>query len=90
MLEALGCTHAVHINSGSGQMDLLNEFAAKKPDVFVVNSDVHAEAKVALCAKHSTRYMVLERIPHAGLKPRSTTDLRNECTIPFRSHLAGG
>jgi cytidyltransferase-like protein len=90
MLEALSCVHAVHINSGSGQMDFLNEFAAIKPDVFVVNSDGHAEAKAALCAKHGTRYVVLERIPHAGLKARSTTDLRNECTIPFRIDLAGG
>lgn len=90
MLEALSSVHAVHINSGSGQMDFLNEFAAIKPDVFVVNSDGHAEAKAALCAKHGTRYVVLERIPHAGLKARSTTDLRNECTIPFRIDLAGG
>jgi galactokinase/mevalonate kinase-like predicted kinase len=71
-------------------MDFLHEFAAIKPDVFVVNSDGHAEAKAALCAKHGTRYVVLERIPHAGLKARSTTDLRNECTIPFRIDLAGG
>ncbi len=90
MLEALRCVHAVHINSGSGQMDFLNEFAAIKPGVFVVNSDGHAEAKAALCAKHGTRYVVLKRIPHAGLKARSTTDLRNECTIPFRLDLAGG
>ncbi|MCC7502406.1 MAG: adenylyltransferase/cytidyltransferase family protein [Flavobacteriales bacterium] len=90
MLEALGCVSAVHINSGGGQMDFLNEFAAIKPDVFVVNSDGHAEAKATLCAKHGTRYLVLERIPHPGLKARSTTDLRNECTIPFRLDLAGG
>jgi cytidyltransferase-like protein len=90
MLESLSSVHAVHINSGSGQMDFLHEFAAIKPDVFVVNSDGHAEAKAALCAKHGTRYVVLERIPHAGLKARSTTDLRNECTIPFRIDLAGG
>ncbi len=90
MLEALHCVHAVHINSGSGQMDFLNEFAVIKPDVFVVNSDGHAKAKAALCAKHGTHYVVLERIPHAGLKARSTTALRNECTIPFRLDLAGG
>lgn len=90
MLEALGCVHAVHINSGSGQLDFLNEFAAIRPDVFVVNSDGHADAKVALCAQHGTRYVVLERIPHAGLKARSTTALRNECTIPYRIDLAGG
>ncbi len=34
--------------------------------------------------------MVLERNPHAGLKPRSTTALREACTIPYRLDLAGG
>jgi galactokinase/mevalonate kinase-like predicted kinase len=36
------------------------------------------------------RYLVLERNPHAGLKPRSTTALREACTIPYRLDLAGG
>ena len=90
MLEALSCVHAVHIGSGSGQMDFVPEFESLKPAVFVVNSDGHAEAKAELCRKHGARYLVLERIPQQGLKPRSTTALRDECTIPFRIDLAGG
>jgi len=35
-------------------------------------------------------YRVLSRLPHGGLPVRSTTALRNECTIPYRIDLAGG
>ncbi|MBK7946568.1 MAG: adenylyltransferase/cytidyltransferase family protein [Flavobacteriales bacterium] len=90
MLEALSCVHAVHIGSGSGQMDFVPEFERVKPDFLVVNTDGHAEAKAELCKQHGARYIVLERTPHAGLKARSTTALREESSIPFRLDLAGG
>ena len=90
MLEALACVHAVHIGSGKGQMDFAPEFERVKPDVLVVNTDGHAEAKAGLCREHGVRYVVLERAPAHGLKPRSTTALREESTIPFRLDLAGG
>lgn len=90
MLEALSCVHAVLVGSGSGQMDFVPEFEAVKPDVFVVNNDGHSVAKAELCKKQGARYVVLERVPQTGLKPRSTTALRDECTIPFRIDLAGG
>lgn len=90
MLEALSCVHEVHVGSGSGQMDFVPEFENVRPDVFVVNADGHAEAKAELCRERGVRYVVLERTPHEGLKARSTTALRDECTIPFRLDLAGG
>lgn len=90
MLEALACVHRVHIGSGDGIMDFLPEFQSVQPDLMVVNSDGHADTKATLCAENGTRYVVLERIPHTGLKARSTTDLRQECTIPYRLDLAGG
>jgi cytidyltransferase-like protein len=90
MLEALECVHAVHIGSGSGLLDFLPEFDQVKPDVFVVNSDGHSPDKAALCEAKGVRYVVLERNPHTGLKPRSTTALREACTIPYRLDLAGG
>ncbi len=90
MLEALSCVREVHIGSGSGQMDFVPEFKKIRPDVFVVNTDGHAEAKAELCRQHNVRYVVMERTPHEGLKARSTTALRDECTIPFRIDLAGG
>lgn len=90
MLEALSCVHAVHIGSGSGQLDFVPEFEQVKPDFLVVNQDGHAEAKAELCRKHGTRYIMLERTPHAGLKARSTTALREESRMPYRLDLAGG
>lgn len=90
MLEALSCVRAVHIGSGSGQMDFVPEFEQVKPDFLVVNSDGHAEAKAELCRKHKVEYVVLQRTPHAGLKARSTTAIREESKIPYRLDLAGG
>lgn len=90
MLEALSCVHAVHIGSGSGQLDFVPELEQVKPDFLVVNQDGHAEAKAELCRKHGTRYIMLERTPHAGLKARSTTALREESRMPYRLDLAGG
>jgi cytidyltransferase-like protein len=90
MLEALECVHSVHIGSGSGLLDFLPEFDQVKPDVFVVNSDGHSPDKAALCEAKGVRYVVLERNPHTGLKARSTTALREACTIPYRLDLAGG
>jgi cytidyltransferase-like protein len=90
MLAALACVHAVHIGSGSGLLDFLPELEHVKPDVFVVNSDGHSPEKAALCAAKGVRYVVLERNPHTGLKARSTTALREACTIPYRLDLAGG
>jgi cytidyltransferase-like protein len=90
MLEALACVHTVHIGSGTGLLDFLPELERVRPDVFVVNSDGHSPEKSAICAAKGIRYLVLERNPHAGLKPRSTTALREACTIPYRLDLAGG
>ena len=90
MLEALSCVRAVHIGSGSGQIDYVPEFEQVKPDFLVVNSDGHAEAKAELCRKHKVEYVGLQRTPHVGLKARSTTAIREESKIPYRLDLAGG
>lgn len=90
MLEALACVHAVHIGSGSGILDFLPELEQVRPDFLVVNRDGHSEAKADLCRVKGVRYVVLERTPHTGLSPRSTTALREACTIPYRLDLAGG
>lgn len=90
MLHALDCVHEVHINSGTGTMDFLAEFTKIKPDVFVVNEDGQSPEKAELCREHEVEYVVLKREPHAALKPRSTTSIRQDVRIPFRIDLAGG
>lgn len=90
MIESLACVKECRINTGMGIMDFLNEIHAIKPDVFVVNQDGATASKEQLCRELKIEYSVLRRLPHGGLPVRSTTALRNECTIPFRIDLAGG
>jgi cytidyltransferase-like protein len=90
MLQALSCVHAVHINSGSGILDFLAEIDTIQPDIFFVNEDGHTPAKEALCADRGIVYHVARRVPASNLPTRSTTTLREECTIPYRIDLAGG
>jgi cytidyltransferase-like protein len=90
MIESLGCVKECRINSGMGIMDFLGEIRAIKPDVFVVNEDGATASKEQLCRELAIEYHVLRRLPHGGLPVRSTTALRNACTIPFRIDLAGG
>ncbi|MEQ1746812.1 MAG: adenylyltransferase/cytidyltransferase family protein [Saprospiraceae bacterium] len=90
MLDALACTHEVRINSGMGILDFLAELDAIRPDIFFVNEDGHTPAKEALCREQGIEYVVSKRIPASNLPERSSTALREECTIPYRIDLAGG
>jgi len=90
MIDALACVKKCVVNSGSGIMDFLHEIKSIKPDIFIVNEDGNTPAKEELSKKLGIEYIVLKRTPHAHLPVRSTTSLRNECTIPYRIDLAGG
>ena len=90
MLESLKCVKECYINSGWGIMDFENELQKVKPDIFIVNEDGNSPAKEELAKKLGFEYLVLKRIPQKGLPTRSTTSLRNECTMPYRIDLAGG
>ncbi len=90
MIESLGCVKECRINTGMGIMDFFNEIRDIRPDTFVVNEDGATASKEQLCRELGIEYFVLKRLPHGGLPVRSTTALRNACTIPYRIDLAGG
>ncbi len=90
MLDSLSAVKKVLINTGSGIMDFLEEIKAICPDYFIVNEDGNTLAKEDLCKELRIEYLILKRIPYGNLPVRSTTALRQECTIPFRIDLAGG
>ena len=90
MVKALRCVTDAWINSGSGIMDFAKEVEALKPDVFFVNTDGYTPAKQEFCDRLGIRLVVSQRIPYRGLPARSTTALRQECTIPYRLELGGG
>jgi hypothetical protein len=60
------------------------------PDYFVVNADGHIPEKRDLCRALGIEYIILERRPHSGLEARSTTELRQHDSLPYRIDLAGG
>lgn len=90
MVKSLRCVKDAWVNSGSGIMDFEKEVAALKPDIFFVNTDGFTPAKETFCREHGIRLVVSRRVPHGTLPARSTTALREECTIPYRVELGGG
>ena len=90
MVKSIRYVKDAFINAGSGIMDFVPTVEALKPDILVVNSDGGNEDKRRFCKEHGIEYVVLERVPQAGLKARSSTDLKQtESQIPTRLDLAG-
>ena len=90
MVKAIRYVKDAFINAGSGIMDFVPTIEALKPDILVVNSDGGNEDKRKFCEEHGIEYVVLERTPHRGLDPRSSTSLKQtESQIPTRLDLAG-
>ena len=90
MIDALSSVKKCLINSGDGIMDFLKEIETVKPDIFIVNEDGNTPDKENLSKKLGIEYIVLKRLPYGQLPTRSTTSLRQECTMPYRIDLAGG
>jgi cytidyltransferase-like protein len=89
MLRALACVSVVKINRGSGLMDFVPDITELRPDIFIVNEEGHSPEKEQLCKKAGIEYLILKRIPYAGLPARSTTSLRNIKPMPYRIDIAG-
>ncbi|MDD2812276.1 MAG: adenylyltransferase/cytidyltransferase family protein [Bacteroidales bacterium] len=91
MVKAVRYVTDAWINRGSGIMDFEEDVRRFLPDIFLVNEDGNSPAKAALCKELGIKYVVLERIPEAGLPARSTTSIRSadSSLLPYRLDLAG-
>lgn len=91
MVKAIRYVTDAYINRGHGMMDFVDTVEMVRPDIFVVNEDGSTEAKRQFCAERNIEYVVLKRVPDAGLEVRSTTSIRNtvRCQLPYRLDLAG-
>jgi cytidyltransferase-like protein len=90
MVKSIRYVKDAFINSGSGVLDFLPELDILKPDILVVNEDGGSQEKEALCRERGIEYVVLQRVPSAGLEARSSTDLKKvDSRIPTRLDLAG-
>jgi hypothetical protein len=76
MVGAVRSVHRCLVSSGSGWMDAEPEMAAIQPSFYVVNEDGDQPEKREFCLVRGIEYVVLKRLPHAGLPARSSTELR--------------
>ncbi len=90
MIKSVAFVKDAFISSGSGILDFEAELREMMPDYFIVNADGHISEKRELCRQLGIEYIILERKPHPGLESRSTTDLRQRDSLPYRIDLAGG
>lgn len=91
MVKSIRYVKDAFINAGSGMLDFVGTMDAVKPDVFVVNADGDRDEKRRLCGERGIEYVVLDRVPEAGLDARSSTALKRETrpNIPYRVDIAG-
>jgi len=64
------------ISSGHGWLDAEPEIERIKPDMYAVNEDGDKAIKRDYCAANGIEYVVLKRLPKAGLTRRESTQLR--------------
>jgi cytidyltransferase-like protein len=76
MVGAMRSVHCCVISSGSGWMDAEPEIDWIRPTHYVVNEDGDQPEKRAFCEQRGISYVILQRIPQAGLAARSSTELR--------------
>jgi hypothetical protein len=74
MVKSVSYVKQAFISSGSGILDFGSELREIMPDYFVVNADGHIVEKRDLCHELRIEYIILERKPHPGFDPRSTTE----------------
>ncbi len=73
MVGAVNSVHRCLVSSGEGWMDAEPEIDAIRPAFYVVNEDGDQPEKREFCREHGIEYVVLKRVPHAGLPARSST-----------------
>lgn len=76
MVGAVRSVHRSLVSSGTGWMDAEPEIEWIMPTHYVVNEDGDEPEKREFCAARGIEYVVLKRLPHSGLPPRSSTALR--------------
>ncbi|MCP4609613.1 MAG: adenylyltransferase/cytidyltransferase family protein [Planctomycetes bacterium] len=64
------------ISTGQGWLDAEPELKRLKPDIYAVNEDGDKPEKRNYCREHGIEYVVLKRLPKAGLPRRESTVMR--------------
>lgn len=91
MVKSIRYVTDAWVNTGSGLLDFVADLKKLNADRYVVNEDGHSPSKEDLCTSLGIEYIVLSRIPEAGLPTRSTSQIRGDVAsqLPYRLDLAG-
>lgn len=73
---AIRFVHRALIATGMGWLDAEEQIRQVKPAIYAVNEDGDRPEKRRYCEQHGLRYLVLKRLPRAGLPIRQSTRLR--------------
>ena len=65
-----------YISTGTGWLDAEPELKRLKPDIYAVNEDGDRPEKQKYCQDNGIEYVVLKRLPKAGLPRRQSTVMR--------------
>ena len=76
MVGAVRHVHQCLVSTGSGWMDAEPEIRTIDAHIYAVNEDGDKPEKREFCRENGLEYLVLSRVPAAGLPRRSSTDLR--------------
>jgi len=76
MVQAVRYVHEALIAGGMGWLDAEGEIQRIRPDVYIVNEDGDKPEKRDYCRAQGIEYLVLRRLPRAGLPRRQSTVLR--------------
>lgn len=85
MVGSVRSVHSCLISSGSGWMDAEPEIERIRPTHYVVNEDGDQPEKRDFCRVRGIEYVVLRRMPHAGLPARTSTAMRGFWAADRRS-----
>jgi cytidyltransferase-like protein len=76
LVQGIRFVKDARVSTGHGWLDAEPEIAQIRPDIYAVNEDGDRPEKREFCDGHGIEYVVLKRLPKAGLPRRQSTDLR--------------
>ncbi len=81
IVKAIRYVEDAFIGSGTGMLDFEPDLRRLKTDYLIVNEDGHTEEKRVLCESLGVKYLILKRIPQAGLPARASSTLKKDLKL---------
>ena len=76
IVQSIRFVKQAYVSTGQGWLDAEPEIRKIKPDIYAVNEDGDRPEKQKYCQENGIEYVVLKRLPKAGLPRRQSTIMR--------------